>query len=476
MQCCVNSARNYLGCLFEERLPSDAPLLDMDGMKPSDSDENVYGRNRLIFADTCVGGKFHSSSDASAHRTDPPERVTKYPDSRMRSAFTFLIIGSTAAALAWAQLPQAAWEGEVDGKVEITIRGDRMDTREISGPMTNALKYRVYDPLPARSGQVRLQAQQGRGSIRIAQQPGVSNDYTAVITVEDPQGGRSFYAFQLFWDAAAGYSSTPPNTSRNDSGNNNGRRYTIVDDRDPRNTQSVNNGNNRPVYPGGGSVAAPSSQIGGRNGSGSNFGEQYLRWTGTVDDEVIIECRQRDCVPLIQRGANVVRDRVEYTRPLPVRDVRVDLTDIQGRGEVRLVESASSRNNFTTRVKVRDTQGGAGDYAFVLRWVPPAEEERRSTEFGMRWTGRVDGKVRVIIEGSRTFVETLAGAPVSDERSTFDRTLPNYEGLNPVVTKRRGRGRVELVEYPSRRNNYRIVFTVEDDKGGSDAYEVEVGW
>jgi hypothetical protein len=111
-----------------------------------------------------------------------------------------------------------------------------------------------------------------------------------------------------------------------------------------------------------------------------------------------------------------------------------------------------------------------------LRWVTPAELERRSTEPGMRWSGRVDGKVRVTVEGSRTSVETLAGAPVSDERAIFDRTLPMYEGLNPVVTKRRGRGRVELVEYPSRRNNYRIVFTVEDDKGGSDSYEVEVGW
>ena len=381
-----------------------------------------------------------------------------------------MIVWFCSTAL-WAQLPQAAWEGEVDGKVQITIRGDRMDTREIAGPMTNALQYRVYDALPARSGQVRLQTQQGRGSVKIAQQPDISNDYSAVITVEDPQGGRAFYAFQLFWDVTSP-SSAP---TRNDNSGN-GRRYTIVDDRDPRNSSSPANNNRVPSYSSPNGSAAPSSQVGRQNNSGTNAGDQYLRWTGTVDDEVIIECRQRDCVPLVQRGGNVVRDRVEYTRPLPTRDVRIDVTDLQGRGEIRLVEAASERNNFTTRVKVRDTQGGSGDYAFVLRWVPPAEQERRGTEFGMRWSGRVDGKVRVIVEGSRTFLETLAGAPVSDERAIFDRTLPNYEGLHPVVTKRRGRGRVELVEYPSRRNNYRIVFTVDDDKGGSDAYEVEVSW
>ncbi len=120
--------------------------------------------------------------------------VTKYPDSRMR--FASFLLGVASLGSVWAQLPQAAWEGEVDGRVEITVRGDRMETREISGPMTNGLKYRVYDALPARSAQVRLQTQQGRGTIRISQQPSASNNYAAVITVEDPQGGRSFYAFQ----------------------------------------------------------------------------------------------------------------------------------------------------------------------------------------------------------------------------------------------------------------------------------------
>lgn len=358
----------------------------------------------------------------------------------------------------WAQLPQAAWEGEVDGRVEITIRGDRMDTREISGPLSN-VKYRVYDALPAGQVQVRLQVQQGRGSVRIAQQPSSSNNYATVIAVDDTQAGRAMYAFQLFWDASLSGSAPAANSS----GGTGGRRYKIVDDRNPSaNSNAPYSSNTSPSSP----IANPSSSGGG----------DYLRWTGTVDDEVLVECRQRECTPLVQRGGSVVRDRVEYTRALPTQDVRVNLTDTQGRGEIRLIEGPSSRNNFTTRVKIRDTQGGGGDYAFVLRWVTPAEVERRSAEPGMRWTGRVDGKIRVIVEGSRTILETLAGAPVTDERAIFDRTVPMYEGLNPTVTKRRGRGRVELVEYPSRRNNYRIVFTIEDDKGGSDSYEIEVGW
>ena len=377
----------------------------------------------------------------------------------------YLTAGVLSALPLLAQLPQAAWEGVVDGKVEITVRGGGMDTREVSGPAVSALKYRVYDPLPARSQQVRVQMQQGRGSVRISQQPDQGNNFTTTIAIDDSQKGSSMYAFQLFWDVTG----PPANTTTSSSPG--GRRYTIIDDRAPQQQQGGLIKSPSTIPQG----ASQSTQVGGSQNS-NTAGDQYLRWTGAVDDEAIIECRQRDCYPQAQRGAKVVRDRVEYTRPLPAQDLNVNLTDMQGRGEIRLVEGPSSRNNYTTRVKIRDTQGGAGDYAFVLRWTSPAELERRSTEPGMRWTGRVDGKVRVTIEGGRTYLETLAGAPVSDERAIFDRTLPSYEGLNPAVAKRRGRGRVELVEYPSRRNNYRLVFTVEDDKGGSDLYEVEVGW
>lgn len=374
-----------------------------------------------------------------------------------------------AATVAFAQLPQAAWEGEVDGRVEISIRGANLDTRTISGPQPGGLKFRVYDPLPARSAQVRLQVQQGRGTVRIAQQPGVSNDFTVVVSVDDPQGGRAMYAFQLFWDLdnGGGFGGQP----QTGSGTPN-RRYTIVDDRDPRNVGGVNNNNNRPN-----TIPSASPSYGGGGGVSGPGGSDYLRWTGTVDDEILVECRQRDCYPIVQRGGNVVRDRVDYSRPLPSRtEVRIDLTDTQGRGEIRMVEQGNARNGFTTRVKIRDTQGGAGDYAFTLRWTSPAELERQSIETGMRWSGRVDGKVRVVLEGMRAYTEILAGGPVSDERAIFDRSVPTIEGLQPRLNKRRGRGRVEVVEFPSRRNNYRLVFTVDDDKGGSDMYEIEVGW
>jgi hypothetical protein len=94
----------------------------------------------------------------------------------------------------------------------------------------------------------------------------------------------------------------------------------------------------------------------------------------------------------------------------------------------------------------------------------------------MVWSGRVDGRIRVIVEGSSARVAVMDGAPVASERADFARSLPARDNPNTTVRRLRGRGRVEIVEYPSRRNGYRLIFEIDDSGGGADHYEVEVGW
>jgi CYTH domain-containing protein len=95
---------------------------------------------------------------------------------------------------------------------------------------------------------------------------------------------------------------------------------------------------------------------------------------------------------------------------------------------------------------------------------------------GMVWSGRVDGRVRVSVEGRRAWTETVNGAPVVAERADFFRDLPRRDNDGATVRRLRGRGRVEMVEFPSRRNGYRLVFEIDDSQGGAENYEVEVGW
>ena len=325
-----------------------------------------------------------------------------------------------------AQQPQLVWEGEVDGISVLYVRGNRLDVRTQQGLPVQRQRFRFYDRLPDSRQDVQLQVMQSRGRVWISEQPRLDNNYTMAVTIEDRQGGSSFYSLAFFW--------------RTDRGG-------FFED--------------RPFHP------------------PSNFdGRERLTWSGHVDDEAVIECRGNVCEVQASRGQPVTRERFQFTRPLPDRPVQVSLEDVNGRGEVRLIEQPGERNNYAARIMIRDSQGGAGDYSFTLAWNRPSrlESEPLYAERGLVWSGRVDGRVRVIVQGNSTRAEVVSGQPVSGEHAGFVRSMPARNLPNARVKRLRGRGRVEMVEFPSSRNGYRLVFEVEDSEGGADNYEVEVSW
>jgi hypothetical protein len=71
--------------------------------------------------------------------------------------------------------------------------------------------------------------------------------------------------------------------------------------------------------------------------------------------------------------------------------------------------------------------------------------------------------------------QVISGAPIAGERAEFVRGLPPLDNPNVVVKLVRGRGRVGIVEYPSRLNHYQLVFEI-DGAGGADDYEIEARW
>jgi hypothetical protein len=95
---------------------------------------------------------------------------------------------------------------------------------------------------------------------------------------------------------------------------------------------------------------------------------------------------------------------------------------------------------------------------------------------GLVWYGRVDGKIRVIVQDGSASVDVISGTPVTSENASFKRALPRQPAPNATVRCVRGRGEVNIVEYPSGRNGFRFVFEINDTDGGADNYEVEVVW
>jgi hypothetical protein len=176
----------------------------------------------------------------------------------------------------------------------------------------------------------------------------------------------------------------------------------------------------------------------------------------------------------------VADEHFKFSKPLPDRETEVRLERFDGRGEIRLIEQPRESNNYTARVSIRDLRAGASDYSFTLVWNRAGGKESGPLpELAARaflWTGKVDGRARVTVQGGASFSEALEGARIAGEHAEMFRPLPAQSDLMPAIRKLRGRGQVVIVESPSDKNNYRLIFEIDDPEPGADDYEVELDW
>lgn len=325
-----------------------------------------------------------------------------------------------APILAAQDRPQFVWQGEVDGIDVLYLRADRLTVKVNEGASPTRQQFHFYDKLPESRQNARLEVREGRGFVHIIDQPKIENQYTLAVSIEDRQAGSSFYSIALYWDA---------------------------------------------------------SNFAMERGSGKT---DKLAWSGRVDQEAIVSCQNKSCSSVSERGAAVADEQFKFSRPLPQRDTEVTLEDVQGRGEIHLVEQPRARNQYTARVAIRDPQSGTGEYSFALVWKRPNGKETpvpvMEAQRGLIWSGTVDRRARVTIKGSSSFSEALDGAAVSGERVDFLRSLPSNPDITPAIKKLSGSGGVEISEYPSAKNNYRLVFEISNSEQSPSRFSIEVDW
>ncbi len=343
------------------------------------------------------------------------------------ASFLFL---SVCLQLSAQDRPQFVWQGQVDGTAILHLAGKRLTVQIQDGAPVEQQKFHFADSLPGGRQLVRVEVLEGRGYVHVIDQPSIENQYTLAVSIEDRQPGSSFYSIALYWDAL-------------------------------------------------GNVFEPGAER-----------TDQVTWSGRVDEEAIVSCKKRSCVSSADHGATVqgapvTDEHFKFSRPLPDRDSDVRLEHPEGRGEIRLIEQPRQRNNYTARVSIRDPQAGAGEYGFTLQWNRgPRESASKEaaaaipdpTGRAFVWSGTVDGRVRVTLQGGASYSEVLEGAPISGEHSDMLRALPARADLMPAIQKLRGRGRVSIVESPSPKNNYRLIFEIDDPEPGADDYEIELDW
>lgn len=98
---------------------------------------------------------------------------------------------------------------------------------------------------------------------------------------------------------------------------------------------------------------------------------ELFEWSGNVDQEVRIQMRggQASMMGMGPRDATVY-DHVRAVSGVPAAPGYVTVQMLQGRGRADVVQQPSAQNGYTTVVRVRDMQSGAGQYDLAAYWQP----------------------------------------------------------------------------------------------------------
>jgi len=99
-------------------------------------------------------------------------------------------------------------EVEVDGVAEVGIRASEGRIRTISGQPATWRRLDCTGPLPSSFADFRFKGVDGRGRQTLIVDPR-NNRGLAVVRIEDPQGGREGYTFDLEWRGGTGWTASP---------------------------------------------------------------------------------------------------------------------------------------------------------------------------------------------------------------------------------------------------------------------------
>ena len=255
---------------------------------------------------------------------------------------------------------------------------------------------------------------------------------------------------------------------------------------------------------------------GQRQRQGQEDGQELFRWNGRVDREVQI----------VMRGGNVWTNDIGRTEPgrarsravsvLPRQQGEVAVQVLDGRGDVDVIQQPTSRNGFTTIVRVRDPRGGADNYRLVAYWQGYSngdvwgrdrgvgrgrnqggrdgvyrggddnDDDDRGRQRGsngqyggygrsaLHWTGNVDGELEIRIQNGRVDYRTLSGKQPMNVRADRGNLDLGRSDLRVSVAQNQGRGSVTVMQQPSSWNGYTTVIRVSDPQGGYGYYDFDL--
>jgi hypothetical protein len=90
----------------------------------------------------------------------------------------------------------------VDNRAEVRMRGDQIFVHTLEGSKSRDEGSECSQPLPYNSvSNFQIRQVAGRSRVNLTQEPSRMNNYTALVNIEDLQGGGDNYAFEVTWRA-----------------------------------------------------------------------------------------------------------------------------------------------------------------------------------------------------------------------------------------------------------------------------------
>lgn len=171
----------------------------------------------------------------------------------------------------------------------------------------------------------------------------------------------------------------------------------------------------------------------------------------------------------IDGSATLLVEMVRNRRPgVELRDVGAELSDLLRRAPASSPEAGLWRQVQTAAADFNRELGGSG------RGQIPGPSPRPIIG-RVSWRGTVDDRVQLAIRGKSIEVRTISGAPNRDGVANFTTAVPDGE-VEVGVTKISGRGTVEVLQQPSRANDYTAVIEIYDAGSGAKEYRLDIFW
>ncbi len=93
----------------------------------------------------------------------------------------------------------------------------------------------------------------------------------------------------------------------------------------------------------------------------------------------------------------------------------------------------------------------------------------------INWSGRVDDRVNIVIQGSDVKTQLVSGNNGQPNEQLMNGVLPRRASI-VTVNKTDGRGTAFVIQQPSRENKYTAIVQVFDSKRGADEYRLQISW